>query len=79
VNYPGLLLELLEAFADRDINLSRVESRPTGDRLGDYLFHIDFEAGLYERPAREAIEDVEGIAAEGWVRRLGSYDTRHVV
>ncbi|WP_049935411.1 prephenate dehydratase [Haloplanus natans] len=78
-NYPGLLLELLEAFADRDINLSRVESRPTGDRLGDYLFHIDFEAGLYERHAREAVEDVEDIAANGWVRRLGSYDTRHVV
>ncbi|AZH24679.1 prephenate dehydratase [Haloplanus aerogenes] len=78
-NYPGLLLELLEAFADRDINLSRVESRPTGDRLGDYLFHIDFEAGLYERPAREAVEEVEAIAADGWVRRLGSYDTRHVV
>jgi prephenate dehydratase len=78
-NYPGLLLELLEAFADRDINLSRVESRPTGDRLGDYLFHIDFEAGLYEDHAREAVEDVETIAAKGWVRRLGSYDTRHVV
>ena len=78
-NYPGLLLELLEAFADRDINLSRVESRPTGDRLGDYLFHIDFEAGLYERHARDAVEDVEEIAADGWVRRLGSYDTRHVV
>jgi prephenate dehydratase len=78
-NYPGLLLELLEAFADRDINLSRVESRPTGDRLGDYLFHIDFEAGLYEDPARAAVEDVEDIASEGWVRRLGSYDTSHVV
>ena len=78
-NYPGLLLELLEAFADRDINLSRVESRPTGDRLGDYLFHIDFEAGLYEDHAREAVEDVEEIAEDGWVRRLGSYDTRHVV
>jgi prephenate dehydratase len=78
-NYPGLLLELLEAFADRDINLSRVESRPTGDRLGDYLFHIDFEAGLYEDPARDAVGEVEEIASDGWVRRLGSYDTRHVV
>ncbi|MGM0590384.1 MAG: prephenate dehydratase [Halobacteriota archaeon] len=78
-NYPGLLLELLEAFADRDINLSRVESRPSGNRLGDYLFHIDFEAGLYEPRAREAVEVVEEIAHNGWVRRLGSYDTQHVV
>ncbi|MFB6302748.1 MAG: prephenate dehydratase [Haloferacaceae archaeon] len=78
-NYPGLLLELLEAFADREINLSRVESRPSGERLGDYLFHIDFEAGLYEDRTQEAVAEVEEIAADGWVRRLGSYDTRHVL
>jgi prephenate dehydratase len=78
-NYPGLLLELLEAFATRDINLSRIESRPSGNRLGDYLFHIDFEAGVYEERAQEAIADVEAIAERGWVRNLGSYDTRHVL
>jgi prephenate dehydratase len=78
-NYPGLLLELLEAFADRDINLSRVESRPSGERLGDYLFHIDFEAGLYEERTEEALAEVDEIAANGWVHRLGSYDTRHVL
>jgi prephenate dehydratase len=77
-NYPGLLLELLEAFADREINLTRVESRPSGERLGDYLFHIDFEAPLYEPRSQAALEDVEAVAADGWVRRLGSYDTRHV-
>jgi Prephenate dehydratase len=78
-NYPGLLLEMLEAFADREVNLSRVESRPSGERLGDYLFHIDFEAGLYERRAQTAVERLEAIAEAGWVRRLGSYDTRHVL
>jgi prephenate dehydratase len=78
-NYPGLLLELLEAFAERDINLSRIESRPSGNRLGDYLFHIDFEAGLYEERTTEALAAVEEIAAKGWVRTLGSYDSRHVV
>jgi prephenate dehydratase len=78
-NYPGLLLELLEAFAERDINLSRIESRPSGNRLGDYLFHIDFEAGFYEERATEALADVEEIAEKGWVKRLGSYDSRHVV
>ena len=78
-NYPGLLLELLEAFAGRDINLSRVESRPSGRRLGDYLFHFDVEAGLYEPRTQEALADIEDIAAAGWVRRLGSYDTEHVL
>jgi prephenate dehydratase len=78
-NYPGLLLELLEPFAERDINLTRVESRPSGERLGDYVFHVDFEAGLYEKRAQEAIADVEAIAEKGWVHRLGSYDAEHVV
>jgi prephenate dehydratase len=78
-NYPGLLLELLEAFADRDINLSRVESRPSGRRLGDYCFHFDIEAGLYEARAQEALEEIETVCANGWVKRLGSYDTEHVV
>lgn len=78
-NYPGLLLELLEPFADRDINLTRVESRPSGERLGDYVFHVDFAAGLYEERTQEAIAEVEDIAENGWVRRLGSYDTEHVL
>ncbi|MFC7009123.1 prephenate dehydratase [Halalkalicoccus salilacus] len=79
MNYPGLLLELLEAFAEENINLSRVESRPSGDRLGDYLFHIDIEAGMYERRTERAIDRVESIAENGWVRWLGSYDTEHVL
>jgi prephenate dehydratase (EC 4.2.1.51) len=78
-NYPGLLLELLEAFADRDINLSRVESRPSGARLGDYLFHFDIEAGVYESRVQNAIDEIEELASEGWVRNLGSYDTKHVL
>ncbi|MFB6134473.1 MAG: prephenate dehydratase [Halanaeroarchaeum sp.] len=78
-NYPGLLLELLQPFADRDINLSRLESRPSGERLGDYMFHVDIGVGLYEDRAQAAIEDLEALAPDGWVRRLGSYDVEHVV
>jgi len=79
VDYPGLLLEMLEPFADRDINMTRVESRPSGERLGDYVFHIDVAAGLYEDRTQAALDEIEAIAEEGWVRRLGSYDTQHVV
>ena len=78
-DYPGLLLDLLEPFADRRINMTRIESRPSGERLGDYVFHIDIDAGFYEERTEEAIEVVEAIAEKGWVRRLGSYDTEHVV
>ena len=78
-DYPGLLLELLNPFAHRDINLSRLESRPSGERLGDYVFHVDFQAGLYEDRTKEALAEIEELAENGWVRRLGSYDTEHVV
>jgi len=79
VDYPGLLLEMLEPFADRDINLTRVESRPSGERLGDYVFHIDISAGLYEERTREAVAEIGAIAENGWVRRLGSYDSETVL
>ena len=78
-NYPGLLLELLSAFADRDINLSRIESRPSGERLGDYCFHVDLDAGLYEERTVAALADVDELAENGWVRRLGSYDVEHIL
>jgi len=79
VDYPGLLLEMLEPFADRDINLTRVESRPSGERLGDYVFHIDIAAGLYEERTQDALAVIESIAGDGWVRRLGSYDSETVL
>ncbi len=79
VDYPGLLLRMLEPFADRDINLTRVESRPSGERLGDYVFHLDIAAGLYEQRTRDALDDVREIAEDGWVRRLGSYDSETVL
>jgi len=76
---PGLLLDLLEPFAERDINLTRVESRPSGERLGDYVFHVDIAAGLYEDRTKAALETVADITADGWVRRLGSYDSETVL
>lgn len=78
-NHPGLLLSLLEPFADRGINLSRVESRPSGERLGDYMFHIDVEAGLYEDRTTAAINELEAFLDDGWIRKLGSYDVEHVL
>jgi prephenate dehydratase len=79
VDYPGLLLRLLEPFADRDINLTRVESRPSGERLGDYVFHVDVAAGLYEKRTQEALADIADVAEDGWIRRLGSYDSETVL
>ncbi|WP_423793091.1 prephenate dehydratase [Methanocaldococcus indicus] len=40
---PGALYHILKEFAERDINLTRIESRPSKKRLGTYIFYIDYE------------------------------------
>jgi prephenate dehydratase len=45
-NVPGSLVTPLQIFADRQINLSRIESRPSKRSLGDYVFFVDAEAAL---------------------------------
>lgn len=54
-NCPGALVKPLSIFADRHINLSRIESRPTKRSLGDYVFFIDIEASTAEERVKEAI------------------------
>jgi prephenate dehydratase len=68
---PGGLLGALRPFADRGINLSRIESRPTKATLGHYWFLIDCEGHIADAPVAAAVEEVRQIAVE--LRVLGSY------
>ncbi|MFJ8040280.1 prephenate dehydratase [Kitasatospora sp. NPDC096147] len=70
-DHPGALLELLQEFAVRGINLMRIESRPTGEGLGQYCFLIDCEGHLSERRVSEALMGLRRICPQ--VRFLGSY------
>ena len=70
-DHPGGLLELLEQFATRGINLTRIESRPTGDALGRYCFSIDFEGHVGDERVGETLMGLRRVCAE--VRFLGSY------
>ena len=45
---PGLLFGVFKSFADRNINLSKIESRPTGDGIGKYIFLIDFAGNILD-------------------------------
>ncbi|NES05855.1 MAG: prephenate dehydratase [Okeania sp. SIO2F4] len=56
-NVPGALVEPLQVFAKREINMSRIESRPTKLSLGDYLFFIDIEANSNDNYVKAAIEE----------------------
>ena len=67
----GALLEMLEQLAARGVNMSRIESRPTGDGLGLYQFSIDALGHVREARMAEALRGIHRVA--GRVRFLGSY------
>jgi prephenate dehydratase len=70
-NMPGALVKPLAVFADRQINLSRIESRPTKRSLGDYIFFADAEASLSEARMQAAIAALANVTEK--LKVLGSY------
>jgi prephenate dehydratase len=67
---PGALLEMLEQFAVRGVNLSRIESRPIGDKLGRYRFNVDAQGHIEDAAIAEALKDVQFGDADAWFRSL---------
>jgi prephenate dehydratase len=70
-DHPGALLEILDEFYVRGVNLSRIESRPTGVGLGSYCFSIDCEGHVADARVGEALMGLRRVCAD--VRFLGSY------
>ena len=70
-NHPGELMEILEQFATRGVNLSRIESRPTGEAMGRYYFFIDCEGHIADARVGEALMGLRRTSAN--LRFLGSY------
>jgi prephenate dehydratase len=68
---PGALLEMLEQFAARGVNLSRIESRPIGDQLGRYRFNIDAQGHIDDDAMAEALMGLHRFSPK--VTFLGSY------
>jgi prephenate dehydratase len=70
-DHAGALMEILTEFAVRGINLSAIQSRPTGDGLGSYFFFIDCEGHIDDARVGEAMMGLRRVCAE--IRFLGSY------
>jgi prephenate dehydratase len=70
-DHPGWLVRCLAEFADRDVNLTRIESRPRREGLGAYMFFVDLDGRAGEPAVKEAIAALR-LHAEG-VRVLGSF------
>jgi len=70
-NEPGSLLAILHEFAARNIDLSRLESRPTRRVLGDYCFLLDFEGHIGDEVVADCLRDLK--MKQGDIKFLGSY------
>jgi prephenate dehydratase len=68
---PGALMEILDQFATRGVNLSRIESRPTGQYLGHYFFSIDADGHVGDARVADALAGLHRISPA--TRFLGSY------
>lgn len=70
-NRPGALFKALSVFALREIDLTKLESRPDRGRPWEYLFYADLAVGAGEDRCRRAIEHLSEFGK--WVKNLGSY------
>jgi prephenate dehydratase len=73
-DHAGALLEILSEFGTRGVNLTRIESRPTKGRIGQYCFSIDCEGHVADERVGDAIAALHRVCAD--VRYLGSYPRR---
>lgn len=70
-NKPGALYNALEPFALKNVNLTKIESRPTRGKPWDYVFYMDMEGHKLDSNVKEAINELEARAS--FLKVLGSY------
>lgn len=75
-NCPGALLGVLAILSAQNINLAKIESRPTKKVIGEYLFFADLEGDAGQEPINSALQRIGACVAE--LRLLGSYPVLQV-
>ncbi len=70
-NAPGSLFKAMSVFALRDLDLTKIESRPLQGKPWEYLFYIDFIGSMYDEPSKRALDHLAEYAL--MLRVLGSY------
>lgn len=71
IDHAGALLEILSVFAKHDVNLTFIQSRPTGRELGHYHFVIDVEGHINDSAVAQSMAELRDICDD--IRFLGSY------
>jgi len=70
VDKAGLLYSLLGEFAKKKVNLTKIESRPSKGKLGDYIFYIDLQGNEQDESIKDAFKQIE---KDFFLKVLGSY------
>ncbi len=70
-NTPGALFDVLQEFAIRQINLSRIESRPSKKQLGEYVFFVDIDGYVFSSSIQDALWALKN--KKVYTKLLGSY------
>jgi prephenate dehydratase len=71
VSKPGALYRCLKEFSLREININRLESRPSKREPWEYIFYTDFEKGLHAKETQETLKSLE--ACTTFIKIIGSY------
>jgi len=74
VDRPGLLFSLLKVFANKKINLTKIESLPTKGRLGDYIFYMEIQGNKLDENITQAFKQIEH---NFFIKVLGSYPRKY--
>ena len=77
INRPGLLFRCLSAFALREIDLTKIESRPLKGVPWQYIFYVDFAGSLQDEVCRRAVEHLREMTT--FVRVFGSYPRANAI
>ncbi|MBN2251518.1 MAG: prephenate dehydratase [Candidatus Altiarchaeota archaeon] len=73
---PGALYQALKDFADQKINLTKIESRPSKKKLGEYSFYVDFEGSPADERVRKTLEGIREKTT--FLKMLGSYGQKSI-
>lgn len=74
---PGALYRMLKPFARREINLTKIESRPIKTKAWEYCFFVDLDGHISDKSVKEAVTELEGLCS--FLRVLGSYPKSGVI
>ena len=70
---PGSLMKILKPFAELDVNMTRIETRPSRNNVFLHTFFIDFEGFYEDKNIIKLLDTLEGMSEE--IRIIGSYES----